>query len=200
MNKQELENKKKQLLEELKAVEQQIEEQDTVEVSELENGEKFIWCGRSWVKLGTEQGGILCVAAAIVKKMPFSEENDADYKKSDAKNYLEKTFIKALDKDCLLDYTMDLTSDNGDKVLGEYTSKIGLLTCDLKRKYFYQIPQYDDWWWTCTAWGYSSLASCVRIVNSSGDVYISNANITNGVVPACILDLKTKIRHDRGDK
>ena len=48
MNKQELENKKKQLLEELKAVEHQIEEQDTVEVSELENGEKFIWCGRSW--------------------------------------------------------------------------------------------------------------------------------------------------------
>ena len=199
MELKDLEIKKQELLAELKGVEEQIKEKSLIQLSDVPDGEEFSWCGYSWVKLGSEQDGVLCIASKIVYDMKFSKDNDADYKKSDIKKYLEGTFLKELNQDDMLDYLMDLMSDNGDKVLGTCKGKIGLITCDLYRKYYYQIPRYSDWWWTCTAWGYSSSAYGVRHVYADGSLYGSGADGSRGVVPACILKPSTKIRHDRGD-
>ena len=145
--------------------------------------------------LGNEQGGILCITADLWRTEQRFGDN-ANYKESEIKELLEKEFWgKKKDKN-VLDYTMDLTSDNGDDSLGTYTAKVGLLTCDLIRKYYKVIPKYKDWWWTCTPWAISSYAYHVRHVYTSGELSSNSANSNYGVVPACILDGQTLISCD----
>ena len=188
------------IFEHLEAIKELMEEpsQNVEKAKVLEDllpGTKFTYQDREYIKLGNEQGGILCITADLWRTEQRFGDN-ANYKESEIKELLEKEFWgKKKDKN-VLDYTMDLTSDNGDDSLGTYTAKVGLLTCDLIRKYYKVIPKYKDWWWTCTPWASSSDASSVRIVLTSGELYYTGAYNNGGVVPACILDGQTLISCD----
>ena len=188
------------IFEHLEAIKELMEEpsQNVEKAKVLEDllpGTKFTYQDREYIRLGNEQGGILCITADLWRTEQRFGDN-ANYKESEIKELLEKEFWgKKKDKN-VIDYTMDLTSDNGDDSLGTYTAKVGLLTCDLIRKYYKAIPKYKDWWWTCTPWAISSIASLVRYVNSSGALSHSNALSNRGVVPACILDGQTLISCD----
>ena len=188
------------IFEHLEAIKELMEEpsQNVEKAKVLEDllpGAKFTYQDREYIRLGNEQGGILCITADLWRTEQRFGDN-ANYKESEIKELLEKEFWgKKKDKN-VLDYTMDLTSDNGDDSLGTCTAKVGLLTCDLIRKYYKVIPKYKEWWWTCTPWAISSLANLVRLVNPSGALNVSHANSTSGVVPACILDGQTLISCD----
>lgn len=188
------------IFEHLEAIKELMEEssQNVEKAKVLEDllpGTKFTYQDREYIRLGNEQGGILCITADLWKTEQRFGDN-ANYKESEIKELLEKEFWgKKKDKN-ILDYTMDLTSDNGDDSLGTYTAKVGLLTCDLIRKYYKVIPKYKDWWWTCTPWAISSCAGYVRLVNPSGVLRNLIANYNFGVVPACILDGQTLISCD----
>ena len=188
------------IFEHLEAIKELMEEpsQNVEKAKVLEDllpGAKFTYQDREYIRLGNEQGGILCITADLWKTEQRFGDN-ANYKESEIKELLEKEFWgKKKDKN-VLDYTMDLTSDNGDDSLGTYTAKVGLLTCDLIRKYYKAIPKYKDWWWTCTPWAISSSANYVRGVNASGALNGNGAYNSSGVVPACILDGQTLISCD----
>lgn len=188
------------IFEHLEAIKELMEEpsQNIEKAKVLEDllpGTKFTYQDREYIRLGNEQGGILCITANLWRTEQCFGDN-ANYKESAIKELLEKEFWgKKKDKN-VLDYTMDLTSDNGDDSLGTYTAKVGLLSCDLIRKYYKAIPRYKDWWWTCTPWAISSLAYYVRGVGTSGVLSDIGANSYNGVVPACILDGQTLISCD----
>ena len=188
------------IFEHLEAIKELMEEpsQNVEKAKVLEDllpGTKFTYQDREYIKLGNEQGGILCITADLWKTEQRFGDN-ANYKESEIKELLEKEFWgKKKDKN-VLDYTMDLTSDNGDDSLGTYTAKVGLLTCDLIRKYYKAIPKYKDWWWTCTPWAISSFAGGVRGVYTSGVLGYYDAYTSIGVVPACILDGQTLISCD----
>lgn len=202
MNKQELEKTIKEFKAKIETLEKEVAkmpDEEKAKISELPIGAKFEYCGREWVRLGEEQGGIFCILAdMLIDKQVFG--NSADYSKSKIKAVLE-AFSAELNADDLLPYTMDLTSDNGDDTLKEYkTNGAGLISCGLYRKHYKYIPKYKDWWWTCTPWGYSTYAGYVRGVGTSGDLNYSYAGNDGGVVPVCILKPTTEIRHVRGDK
>ena len=188
------------IFEHLEAIKELMEEPsqnvETAKVLEdLLPGTKFTYQDREYIRLGNEQGGILCITANLWRTEQCFGDN-ANYKESAIKELLEKEFWgKKKDKN-VLDYTMDLMSDNGDDSLGTYTAKVGLLSCDLIRKYYKAIPRYKDWWWTCTPWARSSDANVVRHVFTSGVLYDSGAYFSYGVVPACILDGQTLISCD----
>lgn len=188
------------IFEHLEAIKELMEEPsqnvETAKVLEdLLPGTKFTYQDREYIRLGNEQGGILCITANLWRTEQCFGDN-ANYKESAIKELLEKEFWgKKKDKN-VLDYTMDLMSDNGDDSLGTYTAKVGLLSCDLIRKYYKAIPRYKDWWWTCTPWARSSVAHYVRNVYPSGVLYDSSAGNYGGVVPACILDGQTLISCD----
>lgn len=188
------------IFEHLEAIKELMEEpsQNVEKAKVLEDllpGAKFTYQDREYIRLGNEQGGILCITADLWRTEQRFGDN-ANYKESEIKELLEKEFWgKKKDKN-VLDYTMDLTSDNGDDSLGAYTAKVGLLTCDLIRKYYKAIPKYKDWWWTCTPWAISSGADFVRCVDTSGGLNGSLAYSSVGVVPACILDGQTLISCD----
>lgn len=188
------------IFEHLEAIKELMEEpsQNVEKAKVLEDllpGAKFTYQDREYIRLGNEQGGILCITADLWRTEQRFGDN-ANYKESEIKELLEKEFWgKKKDKN-VLDYTMDLTSDNGDDSLGAYTAKVGLLTCDLIRKHYKAIPKYKDWWWTCTPWAISSLAHNVRDVYASGELHNDGANGNFGDVPACILDGQTLISCD----
>ncbi len=188
------------IFEHLEAIKELMEEpsQNVEKAKVLEDllpGAKFTYQDREYIRLGNEQGGILCITADLWRTEQRFGDN-ANYKESEIKELLEKEFWgKKKDKN-VLDYTMDLTSDNGDDSLGTYTAKVGLLTCDLIRKYYKVIPKYKDWWWTCTPWAHSSRADYVRLVSTSGVLNFNDAYYDFGVVPACILDGQTLISCD----
>lgn len=152
----------------------------------IKDGDHFTYKGIEFIRLGKEQGGILCITAKAWKEIAFDKGGSNDFKKSSVKKLLNGEFLSLLNESDLLPYTMDLTADNGDKAYGTDTVKVGLLSVDLYRKYRDFIPLYPEWMWTCTAWYCSGLAYGVRGVRTDGTLYGGGANVAGGVVPACI--------------
>ena len=158
----------------------------------IKDGEHFTYKGIEFVRLGEEQGGVLCVTAKLWKKeIAFDKDNCNNWAKSSIRKTLNSKFLALLNSDDLLLFESDLIADNGDTAYGKCTDKVGLLSCDLFRKYRKYVPRYDDWAWTCTPWSCdASYAHGVRNVYPSGVVNGSIARDAYGVAPACIFSIK----------
>lgn len=172
----------------LKMIQEVIENDRKPDFSKIKDGEHFTYKGIEFIRLGKEQGGILCITAKVWKEIAFDSNSCNNYKKSSLRKEIEKNFLPLLEEKDLLTFTMDLTADNGDDAYGTYEAKVGILSCDLYRKYRKFVPLFDEWMWTCTAWHcISGRAYYVRRVYTSGA--LSNrghAHDARGVVPACI--------------
>lgn len=163
-----------------------VQKEQKMKTEQIKDGEHFTYKGIEFVRLGKEQGGILCVTAKIWKRLAFDKNGCNNFKKASICKALNNEFRPLLDDNDLLTYKMDLTADNGDKAYGEFCVHIGLLSADLYRKYRDYIPKYDSWVWLSTPWYCSGLANIVRLVYAGGmlDGYL--ASDAYGVVPACI--------------
>ncbi len=93
----------------------------------------------------------------------------------------------------LIDFTLDLTSDDGLKDYGTVERKMALLTADLYRKYVHTIDvgRLEKYWWLATA-DSTATHGCtdwVKCVSPRGNINGSRCygNI-NGVRPFCIFN------------
>ena len=154
--------------------------------TKIKDGEHFTYKGIEFIRLGKEQGGILCITAKIWKTLPFDKDGCNNFKKASICKVLNNEFRPLLDDNDLLTYQMDLTADNGDKAYGSLCVHAGLLSADLYRKYRDYIPSYNDWVWLCTPWYCSGRAYYVRSVITGGALNYGGAYYAGGVVPACI--------------
>lgn len=154
--------------------------------TKIKDGDHFTYKGIEFIRLGKEQGGILCITAKIWKTLPFDKDGCNNFKKASVCKALNNEFRPLLDDNDLLTYQMDLTADNGDKAYGSLCVHAGLLSADLYRKYRDYIPSYNDWVWLCTPWYCSGYAYVVRGVDTGGTLNGYGAGDANGVVPACI--------------
>lgn len=153
-------------------------------------GDRFFYQGIEWVILGEEQGGVLCVTAKAICRKEFDKDGCNNWKDASLRKYLNTEFVAKLDKDDLIVMECDLVADNGDKAYGKACNFVGLLSCDLYRKYRDIIPRYDAWIWTCTPWACDpAFAGYVRGVDTSGELNLNEAYRAYGVVPACIFIL-----------
>lgn len=162
----------------------------------LSAGQHFLYNGIEFVKLGDEQGGILCVTAEPWTSVPFDKAEHNNFVTSSVRDVLNSSFLPMLlrdDKD-LCTYEMDLTADDGDRSYGTVSVLVGLLSADLYRKYRNYIPAYNTWMWLCTPWCCSDDTDCVRIVNLSKTMTHHGAGNVWGVVPAVIFKKDTIIR------
>lgn len=161
--------------------------------SKIKDGEHFMYHGIEFVRLGLEQGGVLCMTAKPISEEVFDPNGCNNWAKSRARKKLNTEFLSLMDENDLLPFESDLTADNGDTVYGKCVDKIGILSCDLYRKYRKIVPLFDEWMWTCTPWycgtPHSGATSTVRPVRSDGTLYTTSANIANGLAPACIFNL-----------
>ena len=161
--------------------------------SKIEDGEHFMYHGIEFIRLGLEQGGVLCMTAKPIAEEAFDPNGCNNWEKSRARKKLNFGFLSMMDENDLLPFESDLTADNGDTAYGKCVDKIGILSCDLYRKYRKIVPLFDEWMWTCTPWHcgtpHSGNASIVRLVGSDGTVSVSYADNARGLAPACIFHL-----------
>lgn len=160
--------------------------------SKIKDGEHFIYRGIEFIRLGLEQGGVLCMTANVVAETAFDKDGCNDWRKSSARKLLND-FAMRLNPDDLLLYESDLTADNGDTAYGKCRDVVGLLSCDLYRKYRKFIPLFDEWMWTCTPWYCATPSSGgahgVRLVLTDGTLRHDGASYAYGLAPACIFRL-----------
>lgn len=161
--------------------------------SKIKDGEHFMYRGIEFIRLGLEQGGVLCMTAKPIAEEAFDPDGCNNWVKSRARKKLNTEFLSLLDENDLLPFESDLTADNGDTAYGKCVDKIGILSCDLYRKYRKIVPLFDEWMWTCTPWycgtPSSGYAHIVRRVDSDGTLSGDNANVAYGLAPACIFHL-----------
>lgn len=159
--------------------------------SEIKDGEHFIYHNIEFIRLGLEQGGVLCMTAKPFEEAPFDANGYNDWRKSSSREKLNTMFLSLLNENDLLPFESDLIADNGDTSYGKSVDKIGLLSCDLYRKYRKHVPLFGEWMWTCTSWvckgnPLSRNASYVRLVDSDGTLGYGNARNSYALAPACI--------------
>lgn len=167
-----------------------------IRLSETKPGDTVIIAGREYTVLDTDfQGGVFCLAKEIAFYAAFDKDNCNNWATSSLQKFLNGDFRKGIEDEigaeALIAIERDLTSDDGLKDYGICRDKITLITCDEYRKYRYQIPNKDDWWWTATAYSTpnSSYSRYARFVYADGSLGSSGACDGNrGVVPGlCIL-------------
>lgn len=173
-------------IETLNTIKALIKSERKPDFTKIKDGKHFTYNGIEFIRLGKEQGGILCITAKIWKTLPFDKDGCNNFEKASIFNALNNEFCSLLDDNDLLTYKMDLTADNGDKAYGSLFVHVGLLSADLYRKYRDYIPSYDNWVWLCTPWYCSDTAISVRNVNTDRTLYCDFAGNAYGVVPACI--------------
>lgn len=155
--------------------------------AEIKDGDHFTYKGIEFIRLGKEQGGILCITAKIWKILHFDEDNRCNnFKEASICKVLNNEFRPLLDDNDLLTYQVDLTADNGDKAYGSFCVYAGLLSADLYRKYRDYIPSYNEWMWLCTPWYCADFADSVRNVNLDGTLYHGLVELAYGVAPVVI--------------
>lgn len=177
----------------LAKIKEAIKNERKPDFSKIKDGDHFTYRGIEFIRLGEEQGGILCMTAQVWNETAFDENGCNDWRKSSARKLLNSEFLDMLNKDDLLPYHSDLTADNGDTTYGECADYVGLLSCDLYRKYRKIVPLFNEWMWTCTPWHCdtpnSGGASGVRRVSPDGALDVSGAFYSGGLAPACIFHL-----------
>ena len=176
-----------QTLEKIKTA---IRNEQSPDFTKIVDGQHFMYRGIEFIRLGLEQGGVLCMTAQVAGEAPFDVENHNDWRKSSLRKKLNNEFLVKLNEKDLLPFTSDLTADNGDTAYGKCEDMVGILSCDLYRKYRKFIPLFDEWMWTCTPWycKTSGLASIVRLVSTDGTLS-GHARGSYGFAPACIFHL-----------
>lgn len=174
----------------LNEIKKVISKSEKPDFSQIKDGERFMYHGIEFVRLGLEQGGILCMTTKPIFKEAFDNDCYNNWAKSSIRKNLNAVFLPLMDENDLLPFESDLTADNGDTAYGKCVGKIGILSCDLYRKYRNIVPLFDEWMWTCTPWhcdahNYGN-ARGVRLVGSDGTVYNHSAYVAYGLAPACI--------------
>ncbi len=161
--------------------------------SKIKDGEHFMHHGIEFIRLGLEQGGVLCMTAKSIAKEAFDPNGCNNWEKSHVRKKLNTEFLSMIDENDLLPFESDLTADNGDTAYGKCVDKIGILSCDLYRKYRKIVPLFDECMWTCTPWHCGTPdfknAYHVRRVFSDGIVSTVRANCVHSLAPVCIFHL-----------
>lgn len=142
-----------------------------------------------------ENDSVLVLSKESIVDSAFDEDNCNNFNKSSLRKYLNEDFIEELEENgadinSMLDFTIDLTSDDGLKDYGESANKVALLTCDMYRKYRSIIPNLDNWWWLATAYSTESngYAYYARYVDADGSLNGDGAYYGSvGVRPAFLL-------------
>lgn len=176
-------------------------------ITTLRPGEHFMFKNFEWVCLDPNHpdGGVLAIMAKPwgkdVKFCPsdkFADENGNwnNYCTSNVRRILSDMANAVFGEKCLLEHTVDLVADNGDRAYGTVQDLVFILTCDEYRKYRDYITHYDSCIWTATPWccggkdSYTDGARGIRSVETDGRFSCCSAYLNGAVAPACILNPK----------
>ena len=138
-------------------------------------------------------GKTVCMLKDFYKHAKFDNDSN-DYKKSSIRKMLNTEFLDKLSAEVgaenIIEHTVDLTSDEGNKKYGSVQDKISLLTCDNFRKYHDILEKYNpgSWWLLATPVVVPGWMDCVRVVGTDGLLIYDGFYNDGGVRPFYILN------------
>ena len=178
-------------------------------VKDLNPGDRFVYGGIKWVKLDDAYDGALVLAVHEQEPFLFNEnhtnnkENNwaesslrRNLNKTNKNGHFTNTFLKDVDKNDLIEFERDLTTDDGITDYGTCKDFISLYTCDEYRKYRKIIPECKEAHWTITAYDF---ANRVRYVGKYGSLGSDSVSITKLYFrPLCVLkpDVKVEVKEN----
>ena len=152
-------------------------------------GEMFKHCGYEFIvleHLQTEQT-VVCFKDFVKENVKFGENNN--YDGSDVDDICWELAEEITDT---VEFTLDLTSDDGLDDYGTVDREVALMTTDMYRKYVSILDKHklNKWWWLATPWSTATHGETdwVKCVSPSGYFYFNYGYCNgNGVRPFCIL-------------
>lgn len=154
-------------------------------------GDPFMYYGVEFVVLDhTEIGTLVMTKDLVGEEMKFGKNNNFADDECEVRKFLEE-YSKKFNKDDLVEFEVDLTSDDGLKDYGTLKTKVALLTAEQARKYVDILDKHkvDKYWWLATPFSTPTHEDdeWVKCVSPRGFFnyylsYISN----NGVRPVLI--------------
>ena len=176
----------------------------TVKVGEVEVGSVIKYGGVEWVVLAGNMHtkSVLVLAKECLFEAEFDGDNKNNWADAPLRDFLNDfdddgaCTVKQLcgvNRNDLVMFDRDLTTDDGMTDYGVCKDYISLYTCDEYRRYRKLIPNCGKWHWTIT--GDSIVYSDnVRSVNSDGALGNNGAyDGTRGVRPLCNLKSDTLV-------
>ena len=128
----------------------------------------------------------------LVDEQEFGKNNNYNGSYVDAKcNEFADEIADIVGAENMIEFTVDLTADDGLKNYGRIERKAALLTAEQYRRYVEILDKYklDNWWWLATAHSTAKhgSSSWVKCVAPSGFINFSLYFNYYGVRPFCIL-------------
>ena len=158
-------------------------------------GEIKTIAGEKFIVLDILKNGVLCLLKDFAYEDTMFDNNTNNYTNSSIRKTLNTEYLKKISdvigEENIVEFEIDLTSDDGLDDYGKVSDKVGLLTADMYRKYNRIIEKYpvNDWWWLSTPWStpHRGYSFTVRCVSCNGTLLINDFNNCFGVRPFCIL-------------
>lgn len=155
-------------------------------------GDTFVYCGVEFVVLDHKEKGTLIMTKAPVNDgIKFGKNNNFADDECEVRKFLEE-YSKKFNKDDLVEFEVDLTSDDGLKDYGTFKTMSALLTADQYRKYVDILDKnkLDKWWWLVTPFSTPKHKEdeLVKCVSPRGYIlYRHSDDRSGGVRPVYIL-------------
>ena len=138
-------------------------------------------------------GTALTLTRDFVFKNEIFDNDSNNYAESSIRTKIE-AMVPELEKsfgaENIVEFEIDLTSDDGLDTYGKVKTKYGLLTAEQYRKYTRIISKYavNDWWWLATADSTTerNINYWVRCVACGGRMNCNNCYYGSGVRAVCI--------------
>ncbi len=115
-------------------------------------GDTFVYCGVEFVVLEHTAEGTLVITKDLWEDgVKFGVNNNFADKECSVRKCLEQ-FADKLGTEDMVEYVVDLTSDDGLKDYGTTRAFVSLLTCEQYRKYVEILDKHkvNKWWWLVT--------------------------------------------------
>ena len=166
-----------------------------VKLAEIPAGGTFKIGNREFVVLDNCGGVAVSITKDIVKTMKFGPNNN--YAGSEVDTFCKEFANELAEKigaNNLMEFPVDLTSDDGLKDYGKISRYVALMTADQYREYVEILDQHktDVWWWLATPYSTARHENdlWVKCVSPAGGIsrggYFSDFNV--GVRPFCIFN------------
>ena len=135
--------------------------------------------------------------AVILKSLLHESENFGENNNYNGSNIdkicndFAKEIGNIIGEENLVEYTVDLTSDDGLDDYGQIKRKMSLITCEQYRRYVRTLDKHklDKWWWLATPFSTPTHEDddWIKCVSPSGRINCDGRDISGGVRPFCIL-------------
>ena len=150
--------------------------------------------GHELIVMEQADGETLLLRKESLKNFRFGDNNNYNGSAADkvCQEFAEE-IAGIVGEENMVEFTVDLTADDGLKDYGEIRRKAALLTANQCRKYVDVLDEHklDEWWWTATAYSTPKHGDKVWVKCVSPDGNFNDFNYffnnVNGVRPFCIL-------------